>query len=221
MIWTLVAGTLVAVLAAFPTIVFAEGVWSIDVGTEPSLVEVGDDDQTWWTNRIQASYRDPAIGGFWVGAESQKRESPHDETLIVGGYRRLGDWTLLGQVSGAPDPDFVAEYSIEPTVARRLFGTFVGQAGYIYRSFPDSKIHIGSLSGIQYFPEGEVELRVGYGKNKPLNRPIRILMLRGLWDDGSAFSYGGSATIGDNLFDATNVPGAAGNSGWVINGNVR
>ncbi|MBA2352389.1 MAG: YaiO family outer membrane beta-barrel protein [Burkholderiales bacterium] len=216
-----IARALIAILGAFPAIVFAEGIWSIDVGTEPSFVEVNDRDQTWWTNRIQATYRDSAVGGVFVAAESQTRESVTDPLFSAGGYRRLGDWTLIGQTGGSIDPDFVSQFFIEPQISRRLFGTFVGQAGYLYREFPQSHIHVGSLSGIQYFKKGEVELRTAYGKSLPLDRPIRVWTLRGLWDDGSAWAYGGTAAFGDNLFDAVNVPGAAGNRGWAVNINTR
>lgn len=210
-----------ASLAASPAAVVAQDGWSLDVGTEPSTVNIRDRRETWVINRIQASYRESSAGGGFIAAESQKRESLTDELLFAGGYRRLGDWTISGQAGLGIDPDFVARFFIEPQLSRRLFGTFVGQIGYLHRSYSQSRIHIGSLAGIQYFPNGEIEARVAYGKNLPLDRPIRVFTFRGLWDNGSAMGFGGSVTIGDNLYDVINVPGAAGNRGWTVNGNVR
>lgn len=208
-------------LGAFPVITLAQDGWSVDVGTEPSAVKVNDRSQTWWTNRIQATYRESAIGGVFVAAESQTREDVTDGLVSAGGYRRLGDWTIIGQAGGGIDTDFVTRFFVEPQISRRLFGTFVGQAGYIYREFQQSRSHVGSLAGIQYFTKGELEIRTSYGRSLPLERPIRVFSLRGLWDDGSALSYGGTVAYGDNLFDAVNVPGAAGNRGWAINANTR
>ncbi len=218
-----VTQTLAAVisLGAFPVVAVAQDGWSIDVGTEPSFVTVNDRSQTWWTNRLQASYRDSSVGGFFVAGESQTRESETDGLISAGGYRRLGDWTIIGQAGGGVDTDFVTQFFVEPQISRRLFGSFVGQAGYIYREFEQSRSHVGSLAGIQYFTKGELEIRTSYGRSLPLERPIRVFSLRGLWDDGSALSYGGTVAYGDNLFDAVNVPGAAGNRGWAINANTR
>lgn len=206
---------------AFPSVANAQDGWSVEVGTEPSAVDIGSRHATWWTNRIRADYREPSVGGLFLAAESQRRESLTDEVLSAGGYRRLDDWTLSGQAAVGVNPDFLPRLFLESQVGRRLFGTFVAQVGYQYRSYAQSRIHIWSLAGIQYFANGEIEARVDYGRNEPLDRPIRVFKVRALWDDGSALSFGGAVAVGQNLYDALNVPGVGENNGWVVNANAR
>jgi YaiO family outer membrane protein len=195
--------------------------WSVEVGTEPSFVDINGRNQTWWTTRVQGEYRDPAVGGAFVAGEIQRREGVADEVLSAGGYRRLGDWTIAGVVAGGIDADFAPRYSLEPQLSRRLFGTFVGQVSYVYRSFRDTQVELGSVGGIQYFRRGEVEARVAYGNVEPLDRVIRVYTIRGHWDDGSPLSFGGSVNVGQNLYGVINVPGAAGGDGWILNTYAR
>ena len=215
------AGAALAALTFVPGMTFAANGWSIDAGIEPSTVDIGTREERWRTTRIQGAWRDQNVGGLSVAVESQKRERETDGLVSIGGFRRLDDWTLSGQISGGVDRDFIYRYSIEPQISRRLFGNFVGQAGYMYRKFDQTRVHLGTIGGTQYYANGEVEVRVSYGRNKPSDRAIKVLSLRGVRDDGSAFSYGGSATVGRNIYDAINVPGVGGNRAWIAGAFVR
>lgn len=194
--------------------------WTLDAATEPSRVTLGGREVTWWTNRVQLGARRGPGQGWYVAAETQKREQGTDKALSGGGFGRVGKWIVSGQASVAGSPDFLPRYSLEPQLGRQ-FGNAVLQAGAVYRSFPQSNVRIGSLAWIAYRGDSELEFKAAYGKVNPSDHRIRVATVRGLWNDGGAFSYGFGVSAGLGLYDSSNVPGTGGNHGWIVNASVR
>ena len=198
----------------------AQTSWSLDAAAERARVSLGQRDVSWGTNRIQLSARTAPAAGWFVAAESQKREHDTDTELIGGAYGRSGPWLWSAQASAAVDPGFLPRYAIEPQIGRR-FGAVVVQGGAVYKSFADSRVRIGTVSLAGYRGDSELELKLAYGDAQPLDRHIRVATLRGLWDPGGAWSAGASVSAGQGLYDSTNVPGVRGNHGRVVNANLR
>lgn len=194
--------------------------WSLDAATEPSRVTLGARDVTWWTNRIQLNARTAPSTGWFVATESQKREQGTDAQLSAGVYGRVDQWTWSGQVSGASDPRFLPRYSFEPQIGRQ-FGNLVVQGGAVYKRFADSRVRIATLGVIAYRGESELEFKLHYGKSEPFDRHIRVATLRGTWDRGGRFVYGAAVSVGQSLYDSSNVPGVSGNHGWIAAINMR
>lgn len=198
----------------------AAAAWSFDAGTEPSRVRLGARDETWWSNRLQASYRAGPELGWHVAAESQHRRRGDDVTLNAGAFRRVDNWLLSGQVGAGIRPAFAPRFAFEPQLAR-LYGNFALQAGAVYRSFPQSRVKIGSLAAILYRGDGEAEFKLSYGRTDPDRHHIRVASLRAVWDRGAAFSYGAGVSAGRGLYDAINVPGADARRGLIVGANLR
>ncbi|MFM9435805.1 YaiO family outer membrane protein [Janthinobacterium sp. CG_23.3] len=197
-----------------------EPAWSVDAGTEPSRVSLGARDVTWWSNRLQASYRAGPDRGWYAAAESQHRKQGDDLTLSAGGFRRIDNWLLSGQVGAGVRPEFAPRFALEPQLGR-LFGKVALQAGAVYRSFPQSRVKIGSLAAILYQGGSEFELKLSYGATDPVRHHIRVAAVRATWDGGAAYSYGASVSAGRGLYDAINVPGADARRGLIVNANLR
>lgn len=207
-----------ATLAGVPAA--AQETSTVDATTEPSRVTLGSREVTWWTNRVQLGNRTGPGQGWYVAAETQKREQGTDKALSGGGFGRIGGWILSGQASVASSPDFLPRYSLEPQLGRQ-FGNAVLQAGAVYKSFAQSHVGIGSLAWIVYRGDSELEFKAAYGKVNPSDHRIRVATVRGLWNDGGAFSYGFGLSAGQGLYDSSNVPGVSGNHGWIVNASVR
>ena len=92
--------------------------WSFDAGTEPSRVSLGARDETWWSNRLQASYRAGPDLGWHVGAESQHRKRGDDVTLSAGAYRRMPGEDATGGRHYAE----VKRMMVEPSLRGRGIG---------------------------------------------------------------------------------------------------
>lgn len=194
--------------------------WSLDVATEPSRVSLGTRDVSWWTNRVQLSARTAPATGWFITTENQKREHGSDTQLSGGAYGRAGHWIWSGQVSGASDPQFLPRYSFEPQIGRQ-FGDIVVQGGAVYKRFSDSRVRIATLSVVAYRGDSELEFKLQYGSTEPFDRHIRVATLRGTWDRGARFAYGAAVSMGQSLYDSSNVPGVNGNHGWIAAVNVR
>jgi YaiO family outer membrane protein len=194
--------------------------YSIDLGAERSHLVWAGRDVNWWTSRLQLNAREAPGKGWFVAAESQKRERDTDVALGGGLYGRAGPWLWSGQLSAAPGASFLPRYAIEPQVGVQL-GSSVVQAGYIYRSFHTALVRIATFSATHYVGDSEIELKLAHGSTQPFDRHIRVATLRGLYDPGGAWNVGASASVGKGLYDILNLPGTTGNRGWTTSVNVR
>lgn len=197
-----------------------DGRWAVEVRTEPSRVEIGGTRTTWWTSQVQALYRHADRGGLFLSAESQQRGAQTNGLLGAGMFLRRGDWTGWLQGSAGVDPVFVPRYSLEAQLGRRIAGTVHLVAGYQLLEFPLARVKLGSIAGICYLPQGELEWRIRQGRNETFAHPIRAQLFRWLWDREGTWAFGGTLASGRNLFDALAIP-VEGGRGWTVNGNVR
>lgn len=195
-------------------------VWSLDVATEPTRVSLGTRDVSWWTNRVQLNARTAPSTGWFVATEGQKRDQGSDAQVSGGVYGRVDRWIWSGQISGASNPQFLPRYSFEPQIGRQ-FGNLVVQGGAVYKRFSDSSVRIATLSLIVYRGDSELEFKLHYGNTEPFDRHIRVASLRGTWDRGGRFVYGAAVSVGQSLYDSSNVPGVRGNHGWIGAINMR
>lgn len=207
-----------AILVGGP--VAAQETWTVDAATEPSRVTLGARDVTWWTNRLQLANRAGPGQGWYVAAETQHREQGNDKALSGGAFGRIGSWIWYGQASVSGSPNFLPRYSLEPQLGRQ-FGNTVLQAGAVYKSFQQSNVRIGTLEWIVYRGDSELEFKGAYGSVNPSGHRVRVATVRGLWNDGGAFSYGFGVSVGLGLYDSSNVPGISGNHGWIVNASAR
>jgi YaiO family outer membrane protein len=195
------------------------GVWSVEARTEPSAVSIGPVRTTWWTNRLLAEYR-YVNGNVFFAGETQRRGSETNTLLSGGGYRRFDDWIVTAEGAAGIDPVFVPRVAFDGRLARRLIGNTWGRLGYQYLDYPLTHVQLWTASFLRYQGGNEFEASLKYGRNQAFNHEIQVVLLRGLWDDGSAISYGAIAAVGRNLFDVLAVP-VEGGRGWTANVNAR
>lgn len=195
-------------------------VYTLDAGTERAELHWDARDATWWSGRVQLDARTPDSGGWFVAAESQKRDRDTDSGLAAGIHGRTGPWVWSGQVSAAPGGRFLPRYSIEPQLGYQA-GNTVFEGGLVYRSFPESKVRIGTLGLVHYMGDSEAGVRLAIGRSQPGRRDVRVLTVRGLLDRGGPWTFGASASAGKGLYDILNVPGVSGNRGWSASLNAR
>jgi len=195
-------------------------VYSLDAGTERAALRWDVRDATWWSSRVQLDARRSDGSGWFVGAESQKRDRDTDTGLAAGMYGRAGPWVWSGQVAAAPGSRFLPRYSVEPQLGYQV-GRTVFEGGLVYRSFPESTVRIGTVGLVHYVGDSELGLRFAMGRSQPGARDVRVVTVRGLLDRGGPWTFGATASAGKGLYDILNVPGVSGNRGWSASVNAR
>jgi YaiO family outer membrane protein len=193
--------------------------YSLDISAERARLHWAARDADWWTGRVQLSAR-RLDAGWYAAAESQRRDRDTETALEAGMYGRAGRWNWSGQVTASPGADFLPRFSLQPQVGLR-FGTSVVQAGYIYKSFAESRLHLGTLGLTTYVGDSEFEIRLTSGRSQPLGRRIQVTTVRGAIDRGGPWTFGLSASAGRGLYDILNIPGVDGNRGWSAGANAR
>jgi len=194
--------------------------YSIDAATEEARLSIGARDVTWWTNTVQLGARLAPGSGWFVGAESQKRDRDTDVQANGGWYGKSGPWRWLGQASLAPGAAFLPRFGLLPQVGY-VAGDYEVQAGLVYKSFAAARLRLATLGIVKYVGDSEYELHLAHGTSTPLSRRIQVATLRAQVDLGGPWSYGASASAGRGLYDILNVPGVSGNSGWSATLNAR
>jgi len=196
-----------------------ESRWSVDFGIERSDVTIDDDRDTWGTERVQLSYRDPARGGVFVGFERQTRFDQADAVILAGGYRRLGEWTVFGQVGVTPRADFYFRQSVEGEISRRTIGTLVAHLKYRYLNFPTAKVQVLSPAATYYFAKGELHGRAFFVRNEELDVDSQSFLARGQYQLNDRFRLSGGVAFGERIFDITFLPEEPA-EGWVVYGET-
>lgn len=197
----------------------AQGQWSGDLGIERSSVTIDQTDDTWGTERVQALYRDPLKGGFFFGFERHTRFDDVDGVAVAGGYRRLGDWTLAGNVGVSPDASFYARQSAELEVSRRVAGTLVPSVGYRFLNFSEARVHIVSPGATYYFARGEVHGRVSLSRNESLEVGAQSFLGRGQYQLYDWLRLSGGVSVGEAIFDITRLQDQP-SDGWLVYGEA-
>jgi YaiO family outer membrane protein len=202
--WRGVAAGLVLLIT--PRLCCAQTSWALDVGTERSLVTSGGMDTTWDTVRVQAGAARPEVGGLYAAVERQRRGRSSDFVTSVTGYRRMGDWTLGGGVSGAPHASFLYRAGVEADLSRRIAGTTVASIGYRHFDF-----RIVSAQQIQpgltwYHRRGEVEGRLHLTRKEGLAGASVTGLFSTLFDATPRVRLAMSAAYGDRIFDVAAIP---------------
>ena len=196
-----------------------EDQWSVDLGVERSDVTIDSAEGVWGTERVQFLYRDPVRGGVFVAFERHTRFDKTDAVFLMGGYRRLGDWTVFGQIGLTPRADFYFRQSVEAEVSRRTVGTIVAHLKYRYLNFPTAKVHVLSPAATYYFARGELHGRAFFVRNEALDVDSQSFLARGQYQLNDRFRLSGGIAFGERIFDITFLPGEPA-QGWVVYGET-
>ena len=193
--------------------------WSADFSFERASVTIDGDDQVWGSERVQFHYRDLDQGGVFFGGARITRFGEADAAFVAGGYRRLGDWTVLGQVGVSPNADFYYRQSVEAEVSRRAVGTLVAHLKYRYLNFPLAKVQIVAPGATYYLAKGELHGRIFFVNNQALDIDSQSVLVRGQWWLSQRFRISGGVAVGERIFDITSLPGVPAD-GWVVYGET-
>jgi YaiO family outer membrane protein len=183
----------------------ADEEWFFELAAERSDVSLGGRDVSWGTDRAQLSYRRPEKGGAFLAFELQRRDGSTDSVVLAGGHRRLGDWTLFGQLGFTPGADFYFERLLEVEVSRRAVGNLVGHLTYRFLDFPAARVQLLAPAATWYFPWGEIHGRAFLVRNQTLAVGSRAYLLRGLWEVQPRLRLTGGAAFGERIFDVTSL----------------
>jgi YaiO family outer membrane protein len=189
--------------------------WSVDFGIERASVTIDDDDQLWGRERVQALYRDRDKGGVYVGGARLTRFGLTDPVVLAGGYRRLGDWTISGQLGLSPGAEFYFRQSVEAEISRRAVGTVVAHLKYRYLNFPTARVHILAPGITYYLAKGEIHARVSLVDNEALDAGSQSVLVRGQSWLSERLRLSGGVAAGERIFDVTSLPGVPA-QGWVV-----
>jgi len=208
------------VLLITPRLCGAQAPWSLDLGSERSLVTTGGVATTWQTDRVQAGMARPEVGGWYAAVERQQRGRLLDFVTSVTGYRRMGDWTVGGGASGTPHPSFLNRASVEAQVSRRMAGTTVAFIGYRYLDFRTVTVQQIQPGLTWYHRHGEVEGRLFLTSKETRARESVTGMVRTLFEVTPRVRLGMSASYGDRIFDVAALPTQNATAG-MVNARVR
>jgi YaiO family outer membrane protein len=202
--WRSIAAGLFLLIA--PRLSFAQAVWSLDLGTERSLVTNGGAETTWDTARVQVGLARPEVGGWYAAAERQRRGRLSDFVTGVTGYRRIGDWTIAGGGSGTLHPSFVYRANVEAQVSRRVVGTTVASIGYRYLNFSDASVQQVQPGLTWYHRRGEVETRLYLTRKGARAGESVTGAFSTLFEVTPRVRLALSAAYGDRIFDVAALP---------------
>lgn len=198
-------------LAAFaPQPLRAQSRWSAQLGGEASSVSIGSLKTVWHSERLTVGYTGQETGGFYLWTEQQMRGSQRDVVFGASGYRRLGDWTIAGGASAAPDSKFWYRSEFNSELSRRIVSTFVLSTAYRFMDFPTATIHQVQPALTWYNPRGEVQARLYITRNETAARTTRAVLARSLVKLNGHLDVTGVFAYGDRIFDIASLPyGAA------------
>jgi YaiO family outer membrane protein len=208
---------LAAILGPVPA--FAQSGWSVDLAGERSSVTLGATDTTWSSQTVTAAFTWPRAG-WHAAVERQQRGSSSDVAFSTGGYRRLGDWTIVGGASASPDASFWFRRSGDVELARRVVGTLVASAGYRVMDFAAATIHQVQPTLTWYNPRGEVQARVYVTRNATLHRTSSAVLLRTSTQVSSRLTLTGAVAAGDRIFDVASLATGSAHS-WTARAAAR
>jgi hypothetical protein len=197
----------------------AQEQWSVEVRTEPSAVHIGERDVSWWYNRMEVRYQAASKDMVYLAGETQTRDAVTNGMVILGGYARRGNWFYFAEGRAGIDPTFLYKASAEGQAGYLLHHTLVA-LDYRFLDYRATTVHLGTASATQSFPWGETEVRLAYGENTALGRPIRSAVVRALWFTTPRVWLGIGAAYGTRLFDAVAIE-LGQNEGWTAFANAR
>lgn len=210
----------VVLVLALPRPARAQSAWAFDFGTEQSWTENNGVDSLWTVQRLQVSFVRDEEGGLFGGVERQERYDLVDVAIFATGYRRLGDWTVGGEVAGTPTADFLYRVTAEGELSRRIIGTSVAGVGYRYLRFPSAEVHQVFPNVTWYHARGEIVAKVYVTRNVTLDRTSTTGLVGTLYDVGPRLRLGGGVSYGDRIFDVASLASGPARA-WVVYGNAR
>jgi YaiO family outer membrane protein len=220
-VWRLIL-VLGALLSAAPTVATAQTQpgWSLQFIGERSAVTNGSVKTTWDSAIVTVGFLDEAAGGWHLSVEREERSGVRDMVLTTGGYRRLGDWTISGSVSGSPDSSFWYREAFDGELSRRIVGTIVASTAYRYMGFGSATIHQLQPAVTWYNPRGELRAGVYVTRNATFHRTSLSLLVSSTTRLNGHTAVFGAVAAGDRIFDIAALPyGTA--SSWTARGGLR
>jgi len=208
------------VLLITPRLCCAQAAWTLDLGTERSLVTNGGVDTTWDTARVQVGLTRPAVGGWYAAVERQRRGRLSDFVPSLTGYRRMGDWTIGGGASGTPHASFLYRTSVDAQLSRRIVGTTVASIGYRYLGFRAVSVQQIQPGLTWYHRRGEVAGRVYLTRKGARGGHSVTGLFSTLFDVTPRVRFAISAAYGDRIFDVAALP-TQNATASIVNGRVR
>ena len=167
-------GCLAVAALAWTNLAMAQQGPYVDLTTEWSPVTIGSTHETWRVDRLTTGVQRDRFG-VMVAGERQQRADAVDWDVQSLAFRRMGDWTVIGSASAAPNSEFLYRYAAEGALARRVVGGLVLQGGYRYLSYPAVHVHLFQPSATWYFSRGDTGRRRaratdrrGGGRSPPL-----------------------------------------------------
>lgn len=216
--WLHVACVIVGALALATPAIAQQGPY-VDLTTEWSPVTIGSTHQTWRVDRATTGVQQDRFG-VMVAGERQQRADVVDWDVQSTAFRRIGDWTVVGSGSVAPNSEFLYRYAAEGALARRVVGGLVLQGGYRYLSYPTVHVHLYQPSATWYFSRGDVEAHGFLVDRTGADTMASILLARGEVDVSRHLRLGGGAARGARIFDLAALPDLSAR-GWVAYGTAR
>lgn len=192
---------------------------TLEAGIERSSVTIDESEDTWGTDYVQLGYRAPETGGAFFVFERQTRFGQVDTVFRGSGYRRLGDWTVSGELGLTANADFYYRQSVEGELSKRIVGTLVGHVQYRYLNFPSARVQVVSPAATFYFAKGELHGRLYLVRNSTLELDSQSFLVRGLYELNDRLRFGGGFAAGERIFDITFLPGVPA-EGWLVYGDA-
>lgn len=157
------------------------------------------------TDRLQAMWSRPEVGGWLFAVEHQRRYGESDVALQSLGYRRAGDWTFSADVGVTPQATFLYRIRAGGDVSYRVVGTLVASAGYHYMQFPSSDLHQVEPALTWYHAKGNIEGRVFVTHNVTRDDTSSAVLLRTSYDVTPRVRLFGAVSAGDRIFDIASL----------------
>jgi YaiO family outer membrane protein len=194
--------------------------WSLQVGGEYSAVTQGTFETVWSSEIVTVAFLDEAAGGWHASVERQARGDASDMVVSTGGYRRLGDWTIGGNVSASPDASFWYRRAVDGELSRRIVGTVVASAAYRFMDFPAATIHQLQPAVTWYNPHGDLQARLYVTYNATQQRTSYALLVRTITRLNGRATFVGAVAAGDRIFDVASLAYGPAQS-WTARGGLR